>query len=385
MTEMGGQLVMQKGIYLGWKRPLRKISLTVLFCFLFNIIALDLINLPLLNLLMPTPMAQAITANRDDLGIEAFRNYYGKDIGNGSKCYVNIFNGNLVVEKNLVDISGRGTGLHESIIYNSLDTIVGMFGAGWQLGSDVYIRENADNSVTFTDGDFTNHIFTKNPDGTYNAPAGVDLKLTKISSNIFEVKSPDNTVLRLENGFPKTITDEKGNATTLTYGTYGITQARDASGRNLTYNYTGARITSIPDPGNRVINLGYDGFNRLSSISDVKGTITFAYDATTGKLSNITDGNNHKTSFFYDASDRVSKINDARSTQSTEYSTTFSYDTTLLKTTVTDPASKTITYTHNSNGNLTQLQDGAGNVVNYTWNNNRLTNVSDATCIPDNL
>ena len=64
---------------------------------------------------------------------------------------------------------------------------------------------------------------------------------------------------------------------------------------------------------------------------------------------------------FYDASGRVTKIADARSTPTTEYATTFAYDTITLITTITNPAAKVSSYKHNSAGNVIESTDENGN------------------------
>ncbi|MDA8213353.1 MAG: carbohydrate binding domain-containing protein [Clostridia bacterium] len=362
-------------------RSLRRIAFTVLFFFIFNILSMNLSTLPWLNRNVGTPVAAAAVADRDGLGMESFWSYLSKDLGAGWKYSVNTFTGDLVLQQNLVSIPGRGTGLQEGLTYNSLSALSGVIGTGWQLSNDLYIQENADSSVTFKDGDATNHRFTSNGVGGYNAPAGVSLKLTKVSAGVFNLTDLANTVIHFENDRLVSVTDEKGNATTLTYDASNrLSRINDASGRALTYGYdlTTGKLTTITDPANRTVSFGYDGAGRLTSVTDAKGGVTgFSYDAS-GKLAFITDANSHKTSFFYNAEGKVNKITDARTTQTREYATTLTYDTVLLKTTVTDPANKSVTFTHNANGNLTQLQDGAGVTVSYTWAGNELTNINDA-------
>ncbi|MCL6472369.1 MAG: DUF6531 domain-containing protein [Firmicutes bacterium] len=312
--------------------------------------------------------------------MESFWSYYSKDLGTGWKYLINTFTGNLVIQKGLVSIPGRGTGLGEGLVYNSLSTQAGVVGVGWQLTSDLFVKENADGSVTFKDGDATNHRFTKNADGTYTAPDGINLKLTKVDAATFTIKDQANNVFRFQNGLLVSIKDEKGNTTSFSYDASSrLSVVTDPSGRKLSYYYgANGKLASITDPANRTISFGYDASARLISVTDPKGGATrFAYDGSNRMIS-ITDANGRITSFVYDASGRTVKVKDARSNQSKEYATTLAYDTSLLKTTITDPAGKSVTYTHNSTGNAVEVKSAAEE-TDYSWDKNDLVSITDAS------
>ena len=348
------------------KRRLRRISWTVLFFFIFNIITYELTSWPILNRYISIQPAVAAVADRNGLGIEEFWSYYSKDIGAGWKYNVNTFSGNLVVQQNPFSIPGRGIGLSEGLSYNSLSSQSGCIGKGWVLTNQLAIKENADDSVTFKDRDATNHKFIRKDDGSYTAPSGVNLTLSKIETGVFTIKDQAQILLRFENERIISFTDEKGNATTFSYNAGNqLTQVTDTSGRKLVYSYdaSSGKLTSVTDPASRSVTMSYDETGQLATLTDPEGAITrFGYD-TSGQLNAITDANGHKTSFFYNSEGKVIKIADARSTPNKEYATTLSYDANLLKTTVTDPANRNVVFTHNSAGNLVEILDALGNTI----------------------
>ncbi|MBE0447498.1 MAG: RHS repeat protein, partial [Actinobacteria bacterium] len=346
----------------------KRIAWLVVFTLFFNPIAFDLLRFSPLNRVVGSSIAEAAVADRDGLGVESFWNFYSKDLGAGWKYSINTFTGNLVIQKGLMSILGRGFDLSEGLVYNSLSSQAGIVGAGWQLANDLFVLENADGSVTFKDGDATNHKFTKNADGSYTAPDGVFLKLTKVDATIFTIKDQANTVYRFQNGSLVSVTDEKENVKSFSYDANSrLTTVTDPSGRTLNYSYgANGKLSTITDPTSRTTSFGYNASGRLTSVTDPKNGVThFSYDGS-GRLVSLTDANGHITSFFYNADDRVIKVTDARSNPTKEYATTLTYDTNLLKTTVTDPAGKSIIYTHNSAGNPVQIQNGAGDTITLT-------------------
>ncbi len=84
-------------------------------------------------------------------------------------------------------------------------------------------------------------------------------------------------------------TDMRGKLTEYGYdpNTGQLTSITTAHGRQVTFGYTGTRLTSITGPGSKVTTLGYD--------------------ATTGDLLSITDPDNHTQSFVYDTDHRITE------------------------------------------------------------------------------
>lgn len=363
------------------KRALRVIAIVVLFAFAFNLVIFDLARLLHLNhKQINISVAQAAVSDRDGLGMESFWHYAGKDLGGGWAYSVNTFTGNLTIQKGLVGIPGRGISLSEGLVYNALSTQVSALGRGWKLRSDLFVEALPDGNVVFKDGDGTNHRFVKNPDNTYKSPDGAYLELTKVDATTFTIKDRAKSIYRFQNGLLSSITDENGNQTSFSYDSNNrITSMTDPSGRKLTYSYTSMGwLNKITDPASRTISFSYYADGNPAYVQDQQGKRTYLYYDIAQRVKKITDPNSHKTEFFYDSNGKAIKINDARSSLSKQYSTSFSYDTNLLKTTVADPLGKTITLTHNSNGNLVKSEDGASVIKNLAWDKNNLIKRTDA-------
>ncbi|MBT2757912.1 RHS repeat protein [Mesobacillus foraminis] len=319
-------------------------------------------------------------ADSPNLGEESYWNFYTEDLGAGWSSNVNTATGNLIIKKSLFNIPGRSLPLDEGIIYNALTQQDIGVGPGWTLFNGLFLQENSDGSVTFKDEDATNHIFTKNSDGSYTPPVGVYFKLSKDQSGVFSLEDKDKSVYLFENGRIKSLTDEKGNKTTLSYNSNNnLSTLTDPSGRTLTYLYDSVgKLVSITDPANQKITFSYDSGGRLTSVTDIRNNKTlFEYDEL-NRLKAFIDANNHKTLFNYDSKGRLSQIIDARSSISDTFATIFEYNETNLSTTITDPAGKKSTYTHNTNGNMTQYKNGAGDTYSYQWNENELVTETDS-------
>ncbi|MEN2793487.1 DUF4214 domain-containing protein [Sphingomonas oligophenolica] len=204
----------------------------------------------------------------------------------------------------------------------------------------------------------------------------------------------------------------------------------------MTFTYTGNLVTRITSADGDYTNLVYSGTQlvQLDTFAPGSGstpTLTrtyYTYD-TSGRLSKVVtdltpedhvkiDGNVYTTTYTYDGtSNRVASIaqtdgslvsfaytlagSDYRVTSVTQTVasgvtrlTTFSYDTTARKTTITDPllqntvlsydangnltqivappanastASQIRQFTYDANGNVTSVNEGDGNVVTYTY------------------
>jgi hypothetical protein len=70
---------------------------------------------------------------------------------------VNTYTGNLIIQKEVASIPGRGPALSEVITYNSLSSVENGLGQGWVLGNDLHHQENTDDSIDIRDADGTNH------------------------------------------------------------------------------------------------------------------------------------------------------------------------------------------------------------------------------------
>lgn len=314
------------------------------------------------------------------LGLEGFWGY--------SKDGVNVSNGNLVTQETDLTISGRGIPVELQRTYNSRSTGSGMFGYGWWSNWDLRLVDSGDGPITLIDEDFTRHIFGQRADGVYQAAGGVYLDLVKNADGTYTITSPEGTKTHFNTaGKLVSIVDTNGNATTFTYDAAGkLTTVKDASGRStlLTHHASG-QVASVTDPAGRVIGYSYDTVGNLTKKTDAAGAATlYAYDAARN-LSSITDARNNATTITYDASDRVATISRPLTVDGVKKTSTatYTYDAANLWTTVVDGEGRRIDFSHNANGNVTQIienpTDAATKAVTKFGydNHNNLTEITD--------
>ncbi|MCZ0987358.1 DNRLRE domain-containing protein [Streptomyces diastatochromogenes] len=279
------------------------------------------------------------------LGLEKFYSYTGKNTGAGSTVMNNLSSGNTVWSYNAFTNPGRGLTTFARFAYNSLDTdnTTGGAGAGWsaQLGGPIRLGAALDfhpnpvqnaSEIRLPDGDGTTHVFTKQPDGSWKAPAGVHYRITMkagLDCNPDKDPVPDAwTLLRPDgtrfyfgcDGYLTSVVDKNGNTQTYTYEqhkTQGkaakfLAYVTDPAGRqSLTLDYykkgdasydyidgTGAKVTgtSLTDP---------DIYDHVKSITDISGRKVSFYYTVQGLLGRFTDGDGSAQpkvfKFTYDA------------------------------------------------------------------------------------
>ncbi len=166
----------------------------------------------------------------DQLGLEKFYQYAGKNTGAGSTVMVNQYAGNVVFGYNPFSNPSRGLATFLRMTYNSLDTSDSAMGYGWSLSATSLMRlgsaldlhpkgQEFPREVTLTDGDGTSHIFKlQKPDDKdpatwyYQKPAGVHFYLQKDGSKKerqWVMTRPDRTQFYFdEAGFLSAIVDK---------------------------------------------------------------------------------------------------------------------------------------------------------------------------------
>nr|WSY52134.1 DNRLRE domain-containing protein [Streptomyces sp. NBC_00886] len=277
----------------------------------------------------------------DTLGLEKFYSYTGKNTGAGSTVMNNLASGNTVWSYNAFTNPGRGLSTFARFSYNSLDTSDTVLGAGWsgqaagpiRLGAPLDFHPNPNpTEIRLPDGDGTTHVFTKQADGTWKAPAGVHYKLTMktgLSCTPDKDPVPDAwTLLRPDgtrfffgcDGYLTSVVDKNGNTQTHTYEerksnnkpTKFLTYITDpASRQSLTvayykkgdasYDYidaTGAKVTGTNLTNSKI-------YDHIKSVTDISGRKVSFYYTTQGLLGQFVDGDGSsqpKTfKFTYDA------------------------------------------------------------------------------------
>nr|WSY52321.1 DNRLRE domain-containing protein [Streptomyces sp. NBC_00886] len=277
----------------------------------------------------------------DTLGLEKFYSYTGKNTGAGSTVMNNLASGNTVWSYNAFSNPGRGLTTFARFAYNSLDTSDTVSGAGWsmqlagpiRLGAPLDFHPNPNpTEIRLPDGDGTTHVFTKQADGTWKAPAGVHYKLTmKTGLDCTPDKDPVPdawTLLRPDgtrfffgcDGYLTSVVDKNGNTQTYTYEerksnnkpTKFLTYITDpASRQSLTvayYKKGDASYDYIDDTGAKVSGTNLTNskiYDHIKSITDISGRKVSFYYTTKGLLGQFVDGDGSsqpKTfKFTYDA------------------------------------------------------------------------------------
>ncbi|MFJ9575462.1 DNRLRE domain-containing protein [Streptomyces sp. NPDC101191] len=286
----------------------------------------------------------------NQLGMEKFYAYTGKNTGAGSTVMNNLASGNSVWQYNAFTNPGRGVTTFARFAYNSLDTSDTVSGHGWSFQAAGPVRLGAPlefhpkphpTEIRLPDGDGTTHVFREQPDGSWKAPAGVHYKLTaKPGLDCTPLKDPVPdawTMTRPDgsrflfgcDGYMTSLVDKNGNTQTYTYEerksnnkpTKFLSYVTDPAGRqSLTVEYytksdgVGPKITdhirSMTDISGRRITFEYSDKGLLTRITDGAGSAQpkvfgFEYDAEQGnknvKLVKATDPRGNATAMAYNA------------------------------------------------------------------------------------
>ncbi|MEU4681427.1 DNRLRE domain-containing protein [Micromonospora sp. NPDC023737] len=278
--------------------------------------------------IQPLPQNVAVEEpTSDQLGLEKFYSYAGKNTGAGGSVMNNLYSGNTVWSYNAFNNPSRGLSTFVRLAYNSLDTSDTVAGYGWsvqassmmRLGAPLDFHPNPNpTKVTLTDGDGTSHWFTWDAAANeWKSPKGVHLHLQKYSSvdckpNTEESKAwvltrPDRTQFFYDcEGFLTSIVDNNQNEMVFTYEvrksnnkpTKFLRYITDPTGRRAltidyyakgqTYDYindtTWTRVSNVSNLTNPKI------IDHISQITDISGRkLTFTY-TDKGLLGELVDG-----------------------------------------------------------------------------------------------
>ncbi|GII62115.1 hypothetical protein Skr01_22000 [Sphaerisporangium krabiense] len=182
-------------------------------------------------------------------------------------------------------VATMGPPLTTTRTYNSLDPRTdGMFGAGWSTRWDMRLVEEPQTQtvlVTYPDG--RQSRFGSSGNGTYVPPQGSFATLATVSGGGWRLMDKSATSYLFDaQGRVTKVTDNRGRAQDLTYGTDGkLTTVTATGGRSLHFTWTGAHATSVStDPINGTAqswNYTYDGDKLVKVCSPGSATACTTY------------------------------------------------------------------------------------------------------------
>ncbi|RYY19391.1 MAG: hypothetical protein EOO04_22125, partial [Chitinophagaceae bacterium] len=254
-------------------------------------------------------------------------------------------------------------------------------------------------------GDGREDEYDSLPGGAYKSPVGFFTKLVQYSPGKFRLTEKDGTGYFFDDPLHKKITrlqDRNGNYIQFNYTASLLSSLVNNAGQTITFTYDGTgRLASVVDAVSlptRTFTYKYDGSGNLQEVKDpLGGTCTYSY-LVNGPMKTLRDKNNNTLDLIYNPDFSTREIIGCNKRIS------FSYDTTLKKTVVTDyldGGNNQVTtyayqifddlswitsikgsccgfnqqYEYDAKGNAIRMTDANGNAYNYTYdaNGNLLT------------
>ncbi|MEE1834562.1 golvesin C-terminal-like domain-containing protein [Streptomyces sp. SP17KL33] len=274
------------------------------------------------------PSKHQVTAEyptSDQLGLEDFHSYAGKNTGAGSALMSNLHAGNAVWSYNAFSNPSLGFSTFLRLAYNSQDASSTPAGFGWSLQASSPVRLGTPldfhptallpKQITLTDGDGTSHVFSKNKKGEWDSPAGVHFRVKQLEKDCllhphqreaWEFLRPDRTRFLFDcQGYPSAQVDKNGNRMEFTYEerllghpSKLLKYVTDAEGRRtLTVDYweKGEAYSYVDKDGE--VKEGKHLLNpfiidKVRSVTDISGRrVDFTFTEK-GLLARLTDGAN---------------------------------------------------------------------------------------------
>jgi RHS repeat-associated protein len=175
-------------------------------------------------------------------------------------------------------------------------------------------------------------------------------------------------------------TNPRGDMASRTYDSLGnvATETNPGGGvTTYTYDAAGQQVTQV-DPRGMAVTKSYDAGGHLVATAFTGGSITRAYDAL-GRRTSMRDPTG-TTTFSYDAASELTAV------AAPQGQVTYSYEASGLRSAMTLPGSRSVSYTYDGGGRLAQLRDWLGHATSFQYNvDGRQTSVSRANGVNTSL
>jgi YD repeat-containing protein len=316
--------------------------------------------------------------------------------GHGEQVYINVTNGNLVVDHLDQFLPSETNNFLTLRTYNSRGQFGAPEGEGWDSTEFSRLSVITPGQIVVTNGDGSQFSFVFDPSsGVYRSTDGAGAYET-IS---FNARNATYSLVQ-------------SNQTVLTYDFTGrLLQSKDTNGNTITYSYDIlGHLSSIADNDGHRLDFIYQ-FGQLSRIQDETGAVFATYHYFGTELTSVTDRAGETTSYTYYLDGTLKSVTlpstpgEATRTLFFTYFagpggpvlasftdadgnvTRFNYNFNLGlpgdiaggTTFVTNAAGKVTSYTFDNDGNITDVRDAQGFDTVYGYdNNNNLTSVIDA-------
>lgn len=316
---------------------------------------------------------------RNSNGLENYWDYTTVSTSRAGSGYVNNYTGNLTWVRADLGFGGNRMPVSISHIYNTGNASLNVFGLGngWQTNYHQTIAAvSANNSgasstdtYIWTDGDGTEHYFSKNDD-KYVDNDGLELSLAVSSSGYVITDKYGNTSTFDRHGRLTAMTNNQAEASSIsiTYTTADgmqISSITDGAGRRYSFVYNDGLLMEIAYYGKgetKITGVTYAYTDsQLTAITDQDGgTSTFTY-GTNGLLASATDIDGYKILYTYsDESDSLARVVGIEEWDDTLAGSALSIEYAHNQTTLTDHNGHTQLLQFNDWGNVISAQDDQG-------------------------
>lgn len=287
----------------------------------------------------------------------------------------NAVTGELLLQRNDLSLAANGPSLTLLRTYRSVDALQGVaspLGPGWVFRFNTRIEAPSSSERRYIDGAGERWTFTKQPNGTWLAPATLQASLSQDAQG-YTLVDPQSYQLRFDStGKLQQVTDTAGLQLQLLYdGQQQLVAVEDALGRTaLTFSWDAGRIVGVEDVAGRSLEYGYTN-GLLTSFTDADAhTWTYTY-YTNGLLGEVRGPDGRSVFYTFDRKGRT--VSYANEREEAGY---IGYDDVNRRTTHTRPDGGATLYTFDEAGRCTSITDANGNKTEKTYQDEHLTSAT---------